>query len=81
MTRYKPGDTFTTKEGRYEFVAHNDNDNDNDNDNGCERCMGNLHTGICDWLPSGCGEDQIIWKASNDTAKLLHVILKLEGTI
>lgn len=71
--RYEPGDTFTTMKDRYEFVAVADNNN------GCERCMGNLHRSICDMLPTGCGEDSIAWKPSNDAAKLLLTIIKLEG--
>jgi hypothetical protein len=69
--RYKPGDTF--RWGAYEVVARHDNDN------GCNHCIGKLHTDICDALPNGCNNDEIIWAPLNDTASLMVVTLKLEG--
>lgn len=70
---YKPGDTHTHQ--MLEFVAHHDKDD------GCFGCVGNLHDSVCDMLPSGCGSDEITWKASNESAKTLQAILKLEGKI
>ena len=75
MREYKPGDTFITKEDGYEFVAAHDESN------GCERCIGRIHTRVCDMLPTGCGSDNVVWKPSNDAAKLLLVIFKLEGQL
>jgi hypothetical protein len=69
---YKPGDTF--RWDAYEVVARHDN-----NDNGCDHCIGKLHTDICDALPSGCVDDELIWSPLNDTASLMVVSLKLEG--
>jgi hypothetical protein len=69
--KYKCGDTF--RWGAYEVVAKHDNDQ------GCDGCIGRLHTDICDALPSGCNEDEIVWRPLNDTACLLTVTLKLEG--
>lgn len=69
--KYKPGDTFSWE--AYEVVARPDNHN------GCDMCIGRLHTDICDALPGGCNTDEIVWRPSNDPAKLLAVILKLEG--
>lgn len=69
---YKPGDTFTHQ--MLEFVAHHDN-----GDSGCEHCVGQLKTSICDMLPIGCNEDEIIWKPSNDSAKMLVVLMKLDA--
>ena len=71
--QYKPGDTFKWGDGQYEVVARHDSDN------GCATCIGKLHTDICDELPRGCNDDEIVWRPSNDTAKLLVVTLKLEG--
>lgn len=68
---YKPGDTFAWD--AYEVVARHDDDN------GCDHCIGRLHTDICDALPTGCLDDEIVWRPSNDTASLMVVILKLEG--
>jgi hypothetical protein len=68
---YKPGDTF--RWDGYEVVARPDNNQ------GCDRCIGKLHTDICDALPSGCVDDEIIWSPLNDTASLMVVTLKLEG--
>jgi hypothetical protein len=73
MTKYKPGDTFRWGDGQYEVVARHDNDN------GCAHCVGRLHTDICDALPMGCGDDEIVWAPLNDTACLMVVSLKLEG--
>jgi len=72
---YEPGDVFRWGDGQYEVVAKQDDIN------GCEGCMGDLHSSICDALPNGCNTDEIIWKPLNDTAKLLFVTLKLEGKI
>lgn len=72
---YKPGDTHIHE--MLEFIAR---DEGNGND-GCNGCIGSLHDSVCDMLPSGCGNDQIVWKPSNESAKTLHAILKLEGTI
>jgi hypothetical protein len=69
--RYKPGDTF--RWDAYEVVAKHDNDS------GCDHCVGNIHPSICDALPIGCNEDEIIWAPLNDTACLMVVSLKLEG--
>lgn len=69
---YSPGDTFKSPEG-YEFLAVSDNGN------GCDQCIGRLHTDICDSLPGGCSPDEIVWRPLNDAAKLMLVILKLEG--
>lgn len=71
--KYKPGDTF--RWGIYEAVAVSDQNNDN----GCAGCLGRLHTDICDELPGGCNNDEIVWRPLNDTACLLAVTLKLEG--
>jgi len=71
---YKPGDTFTHQ--MLEFAAHHYNGH-----KGCEPCVGNLHFNVCDILPSGCGRDEVVWKARNESAKVLHVLIKLEGTI
>jgi hypothetical protein len=68
---YKPGDTF--RWDAYEVVARHDNDN------GCASCIGKLHADICDALPNGCNNDEIVWRPLNDTANLMVVILKLEG--
>lgn len=73
MKTYKPGDTFTTQ--MLEFVAHHDNAN------GCDGCIGKLHESVCDMLPPGCGDDELSWKARNESAKALQAILKLEGHI
>lgn len=73
--RYKPGDTFTHQ--MLEFVAHQEDFRNG----GCDGCVGNLHISVCDMLPGGCGRDEVVWKASNESAKTLHVILKLEGVI
>lgn len=72
--RYKPGDTFRWDD-QYEAIAHLDRDNDS----GCDDCIGILHTDICDALPRGCNEDEIVWKPNNEAANVLVVILKLEG--
>jgi hypothetical protein len=69
--QYKPGDTF--RWDAYEVVARHDHNN------GCDGCIGNLHTDICDALPGGCISDEIIWRPLNDTACLMVVTLKLEG--
>lgn len=69
---YKPGDTF--KHQMLEFVAYPDDFN-----NGCEHCVGHIKDSICDMLPSGCGRDEIIWKPSNDSAKMLVVLMKLDA--
>jgi hypothetical protein len=73
MTRYKPGDTYTHQ--MLEFVAHHDRETM------CAKCIGDLHTSVCAMLPLGCGSDQIYWRPSNESAMVLHAILKLEGTI
>jgi hypothetical protein len=73
MRTYKPGDTFRWGDGQYEVVARHDNDN------GCASCIGKLHTDICNALPTGCNNDEIVWRPLNDTASLMVVILKLEG--
>lgn len=69
--QYKPGDTF--RWDVYEVVAKHDNNQ------GCDHCVGKLHTDICDALPSGCNDDEIVWRPLNDTACLLAVTIKLEG--
>lgn len=69
--KYKPGDNF--RWGAYEAVAKHDNDQ------GCDGCIGRLHTDICDAMPSGCNDDEIVWRPLNDTACLLAVTIKLEG--
>jgi hypothetical protein len=69
--KYKPGGTF--RWGAYEVVAKHDNDQ------GCDGCIGRLHIDICDALPSGCNDDEIVWRPLNDTACLVAVTLKLEG--
>jgi hypothetical protein len=71
--KYKCGDTF--RWGAYEAVAIDDRDNGS----GCYRCIGRLHPDICDALPGGCNDDEIVWRPLNDTACLLTVTLKLEG--
>ena len=71
---YKPGDTFIWDE-QYEVVAKTDRGNKH----GCDDCIGRLHLTICDALPGGCNEDQIVWLANNEAACLLAVITKLEG--
>jgi hypothetical protein len=71
--KYKPGDNFRC--GTYEVVAVDDRDNNG----GCERCIGRLHTDVCDELPGGCNDDEIVWRPLNDTACLLAVTIKLEG--
>jgi hypothetical protein len=71
--KYKPGDTF--RWDAFEVVAKYDGDNSS----GCDGCIGRLHTDICDALPAGCNEDEIVWRPLNDTACLLTVTLKLEG--
>ena len=68
---YKPGDTF--RWDAYEAVAKHDNNR------GCDGCIGKLHTDICDALPGGCVDGEIIWSPLNDTASLMVVTLKLEG--
>lgn len=70
---YKPGDTF--RWDAYEVVAKHDVNR------GCYHCIGKLHTDICDALPSGCSNDEIVWRPLNDTANLMVVTLKLEGKI
>lgn len=70
---YKPGDTYI--HDMLEFVAKHDSNN------GCHGCIGDLHLSVCDMLPRGCGQDEVIWKPSNESAKTLHAILKLEGHI
>ncbi len=69
---YKPGDTF--KHQMLEFVARRGY-----NSTGCDNCVGQLKTSICDVLPLGCNEDEIIWKPSNDSAKMLVVLMKLDA--
>lgn len=71
---YKPGDTFIWDE-QYEAVA----EADRDSATGCDDCIGQLHRTICDALPGGCYEDQIVWRANNEAACLLAVITKLGG--
>ena len=71
LRKYKPGDTF--RWDAYEVVARHDHDKV------CDHCIGKLHTDICDALPAGCNDDEVIWKPSNDAASLMVVILKLEG--
>jgi hypothetical protein len=75
MTRrtYKPGDTF--RWDAYGVVANYDRNNEG----GCDMCIGRLHTDICDALPAGCNENEIVWRPLNDTACLLTVTIKLEG--
>jgi hypothetical protein len=68
---YKPGDTFAWD--AYEIVAKHDNSR------GCDHCIGRLHNDICDALPTGCNDDDIVWRPLNDTASLMVVTLKLEG--
>jgi hypothetical protein len=69
--QYKPGDTF--RWDAYEVVAKHDNGD------GCDHCIGKLHTDICDALPAGCVDTEIVWRPLNDTASLMVVTLKLEG--
>lgn len=69
---YKPGDTFTHQ--MLEFVAHHDNF-----DTGCEHCIGHIKDSICDILPIGCGNDEVIWKPSNESAKTLAALIKLDA--
>ncbi len=71
MKEYQPGDTFKTQ--MLEFVAYHDDLH------GCDACVGDIKDSICDMLPSGCGQDEIIWKPSNDSAKTLAVLIKLDG--
>ncbi len=75
---YKPGDTFTHQ--MLEFIAVDDSNSDA-KAHECDGCVGNLHRSVCDMLPVHCNSDEIIWKASNESAKTLHAILKLEGAI
>ena len=70
--RYKPGDTFTHQ--MLEFVAHHDFGS-----RGCEHCIGLIKESICDILPIGCGNDEIVWKPSNESAKTLAVLIKLDA--
>lgn len=79
-TRYKPGDVYT--HGDYEFVALHDGDTTIAT--GCRRCIGDSSKGgdaVCDMMPMGCGEDEIVWKPHNELAKHILTIMKLEGEI
>lgn len=69
---WEHGDIYTIDD--CEFVAVPEPGN-----GGCDGCIGYVHGGICDMLPTGCGNSEIIWKPHNDAAKVLHVVLKLEG--
>lgn len=69
---WEHGDIYTIDD--CEFVAVPEPGN-----GGCDGCIGNVHDRICDMLPMGCGKAEIIWKPHNDAAKVLHVVLKLEG--
>lgn len=71
---YEPGDTFRW-DSQYEVVAREDSVHVA----GCDACIGQLHRTICDALPIGCNEDEIVWRANNEAASLLVVINKLEG--
>lgn len=71
---YEPGDTFRW-DSQYEVVASEDRAHNA----GCDACIGNLHRDICDALPLGCNEDEIVWRPNNEAASLLVVITKLEG--
>ena len=70
--RYKPGDTFTHQ--MLEFVAHHDS-----GDESCEHCVGHIKESVCDMLPAGCGNDEIVWKPSNESAKTLAALIKLDA--
>jgi hypothetical protein len=76
-TRYKPGDVYAMDNG-CEFVALGDGAAND----GCSRCIGASNKGgdkVCDLLPMGCGEDEIVWKPHNELAKHIKVVMILEG--